>query len=131
MRTRRCATIRNPAFSISALTAPVRLRAVASGLMMEKVRSTAIGSSFVDLESEGEPRRAYNGRPRGRQARACSPINGATIMRGAPALSKNWLSLYTEREKSRTRPEKSHGRKKRERGQVPVQPGAHKPRLVA
>src|SRR5262249_9998369 len=37
-----CATIRRPAFSISALTAPVRLRAVASGLMIEKVRSVAM-----------------------------------------------------------------------------------------
>src|SRR5579863_2477985 len=37
-----CPTMRRPAFSISALTAPVRLRAVASGLMMEKVRSIAM-----------------------------------------------------------------------------------------
>jgi hypothetical protein len=36
------ATIRSPAFSINALTAPVRLRSVASGLMIEKVRSIAI-----------------------------------------------------------------------------------------
>src|SRR6476660_4701624 len=42
MRMRFCATIRRPAFSITALTAPVRLRAVASGLMIEKVRSMAI-----------------------------------------------------------------------------------------
>src|SRR6201996_5076546 len=42
MRMRFCATIRKPAFSISALTAPVRLRAVASGLMIEKVRSVAM-----------------------------------------------------------------------------------------
>src|SRR3954454_13156659 len=42
MRSRFWATIRRPAFSISALTAPVRLRAVASGLMIEKVRSIAI-----------------------------------------------------------------------------------------
>src|SRR5512135_2984441 len=42
MRTRRCATIRRPACSIMALIAPVRFRAVASGLMIEKVRSTAI-----------------------------------------------------------------------------------------
>src|SRR5207245_10286866 len=42
MRMRFWATIRNPAFSISALTAPVRLRSVASGLMIEKVRSIAI-----------------------------------------------------------------------------------------
>src|SRR6185312_14061976 len=42
MRMRFWATIRKPAFSISALTAPVRLRSVASGLMIEKVRSIAI-----------------------------------------------------------------------------------------
>src|ERR1700754_3776830 len=42
MRMRFCATMRRPAFSISALTAPVRLRAVASGLMIEKVRSIAM-----------------------------------------------------------------------------------------
>src|SRR5215213_3513735 len=42
MRMRFWATIRKPAFSISALTAPVRLRSVASGLRIEKVRSIAI-----------------------------------------------------------------------------------------
>src|SRR3569623_1805751 len=42
MRMRFWATMRRPAFSISALTAPVRLRAVASGLMIEKVRSIAM-----------------------------------------------------------------------------------------
>src|SRR6188472_1591276 len=42
MRIRFWATIRRPAFSITALTAPVRLRAVASGLMIEKVRSMAM-----------------------------------------------------------------------------------------
>src|SRR6185437_10372816 len=68
MRTRLWATIRKPAFSISALMAPVRLRAVASGLIMENVRSTAIKSSFMELESEVEPRRAYNVRPSVRQA---------------------------------------------------------------
>jgi hypothetical protein len=48
MRTRFCATMRRPAPSMIALIAPVRLRRVASGLMIEKVRSTAVGqSSFV------------------------------------------------------------------------------------
>src|SRR5262249_5599576 len=42
IRTRFCATMRSPAASIMALIAPVRLRLVASGLMIEKVRSTAI-----------------------------------------------------------------------------------------
>jgi hypothetical protein len=40
------ATIRKPAFSISALIAPVRFRYVASGLMIEKVRSIAMISSL-------------------------------------------------------------------------------------
>src|SRR3954466_1115111 len=42
MRMRFCATMRRPAFSMTALTAPVRFRSVASGLMMEKVRSMAM-----------------------------------------------------------------------------------------
>src|SRR6478736_4943320 len=50
MRTRFCATIRRPAFSMIALIAPVRLRAVASGLRIEKVRSTAIGLSFTVID---------------------------------------------------------------------------------
>src|SRR5579862_1303160 len=50
------ATIRSPAFSISALIAPVRLRSVASGLMIEKVRSIAMISS---LKSADGSCRAY------------------------------------------------------------------------
>ena len=38
-------TIRRPAFSNRSTIAPVRFRRVASGLMMESVRSTAMGSS--------------------------------------------------------------------------------------
>src|ERR1700738_3109841 len=49
MRMRFCATIRSPAFSIRALIAPVRLRAVASGLIIEKVRSIAMISSLIGL----------------------------------------------------------------------------------
>ena len=44
------ATIRSPAFSISALIAPVKLRAVASGLIIEKVRSIAMISSLQSAE---------------------------------------------------------------------------------
>src|SRR4026209_1309524 len=47
MRTRFCATIRRPAFSMMALIAPVKLRSVASGFRIEKVRSTAILLSFT------------------------------------------------------------------------------------
>src|SRR5229473_3882230 len=57
MRMRFWATIRSPAFSISALIAPVRLRAVASGLIIEKVRSIAIISSLQG--AKGELRRLY------------------------------------------------------------------------
>src|SRR5207253_3112478 len=57
MRMRFWATIRSPAFSISALIAPVRLRAVASGLIIEKVRSIAMISSLQSVG--GELRRLY------------------------------------------------------------------------
>src|SRR5215468_2762202 len=76
MRTRFCATIRRPDFSIMALIAPVKLRSVASGLRIEKVRSIAIGSSFtgtnrrvcaISLEKIG--RAAYTGGCFGRQGR--------------------------------------------------------------
>src|SRR5262245_42052907 len=53
MRMRFCATMRRPAFSITALMAPVRLRAVASGLMIENVRSTAIGVLFGKVLGDG------------------------------------------------------------------------------
>src|SRR5271154_6471736 len=39
-----CATIRSPASSRRALTAPVKLRRVASGLIIDKVRSVAIAA---------------------------------------------------------------------------------------
>src|SRR5213595_2909983 len=50
MRMRFWPTIRSPAFSISALIAPVRLRAVASGLIIEKVRSIAMISSLQSAD---------------------------------------------------------------------------------
>ena len=67
MRVRLCATIRKPAPSIIALIAPVKLRAVASGLMIEKVRSIAIGLFFKE-ENAGEPiAAAYSDRALARQ----------------------------------------------------------------
>src|SRR5262245_41758760 len=67
MRVRLCATIRKPAPSIIALIAPVKLRAVASGLMIEKVRSIAIGLFFKE-ENAGEPiAAAYSDRAVARQ----------------------------------------------------------------
>src|SRR5437762_598804 len=46
MRMRREATTRSPASSSILVTAPVRLRRVASGLMIENVRETAMESSI-------------------------------------------------------------------------------------
>src|SRR3954452_3226711 len=66
MRMRFWATIRRPAFSISALTAPVRLRSVASGLMIEKVRSIAI--ELRPYKTLGGRCRAYIGATWRRQA---------------------------------------------------------------
>src|ERR1700731_5294387 len=65
MRMRFWATIRSPASSISALIAPVRLREVASGLIIEKVRSIAMISS---LKSADRSCGAYIGAIGGRQA---------------------------------------------------------------
>src|ERR1700687_1051381 len=65
MRMRFWATIRSPAFSISALIEPVRLRAVASGLMIEKVRSIAMISSLKSADGNCG---AYIGGIGGRQA---------------------------------------------------------------
>src|SRR5512146_1738361 len=75
MRTRFWPRTRRRAFSIMALIAPVRLRSVASGLRIEKVRSSAI----VDIPSVkligrltetcwlGRLAAAYTGRSEGRQ----------------------------------------------------------------
>src|SRR5437660_7704632 len=72
MRMRFCATMRRPAFSITAFTAPVRLRAVASGLIIEKVRSMAM---ILSLEEKAVVRscRAYIGAVAERQATAGTP----------------------------------------------------------
>src|SRR6201747_2653433 len=59
MRMRFCATIRSPASSIRALIAPVRLRVVASGLMIEKVRSIAM---ICPWDGEVRLRRLYRRR---------------------------------------------------------------------
>src|ERR1700736_2866094 len=64
MRRRFCAMMRNPACSISALIAPVRLRWVASGLMIEKVRSTAIDIVLDWKNLQRGLRAAYSPRSR-------------------------------------------------------------------
>src|SRR5262245_892156 len=67
MRTRFWATMRRPACSIIALIAPVRLRAVASGLMIEKVRSIAMGLLFRESRARARvnaARRRWAGRSR-------------------------------------------------------------------
>src|SRR5436853_6884460 len=74
MRMRFWATIRRPAFSISALTAPVRLRSVASGLIIEKVRSIAI--ELRPYKTLGGSCRAYIGAPLPRQATRCRDMAG-------------------------------------------------------
>jgi len=51
--------MRRPAFSIIALMAPVRLRAVASGLMIENVRSIDIKFSFWELQGRRETASVY------------------------------------------------------------------------
>ena len=61
-------------------------------------------------------------------------LGGGSIVT-APAIGwrlfKDWRSLYTEQEKPE-HDRREHGRKnRRQRGQVPVQPSAHEPRLVA
>src|SRR5262249_52710808 len=66
--------IRRPDFSIMALIAPVRLRAVASGLRIEKVRSIAI--KFSSESRHGGKCAAYSGEGRAEQASA-APIANA------------------------------------------------------
>src|SRR5262249_3812498 len=84
MRARLCATIRKPAPSIIALIAPVKLRAVASGLMIEKVRSIAIGLFFKE-EDAGEPiAAAYSDRAVARQG----VTKALAIERGLAAQAK-------------------------------------------
>src|SRR5215813_13890272 len=76
MRIRFWATIRKPAFSISALTAPVRLRSVASGLMIEKVRSVAMLSSLQTLVNE------LRGLYRRDPATASDPVSPSPLVLG-------------------------------------------------
>src|SRR4028118_1119491 len=53
MSIRFCATMRSPAPSMTALTAPVRFRSVASGVMMEKVRAGAMDDPFLGVLGSG------------------------------------------------------------------------------
>src|SRR5215831_8324650 len=77
MRVRLCAMMRKPASSIMALIAPVKLRAVASGLMIEKVRSIAI-TLFFEEETAGEPiAAAYSERAVARQGVTKACVNQA------------------------------------------------------
>src|SRR3712207_5319532 len=82
MRMRFWATILRPAFSITALMAPVRLRLVASGLMIEKVRSVAMdrlghgGSCRRLISVRRHGHKALGGRepPAARDAVAVAPM---------------------------------------------------------
>src|SRR5262249_35122714 len=71
-----------PAPSIMALIAPVRLRAVASGLMIEKVRSIGIGWFFKEENAGARSAAAYSDRAPARQGmtKALAATRG-----GAPA----------------------------------------------
>src|SRR5262245_28735476 len=69
MHVRFCATIRSPARSIISLIAPVKLRAVASGLMIEKVRSIAIALYYGKEGRKGRIAAAYSERDVVRQLR--------------------------------------------------------------
>src|SRR4029078_6394241 len=97
MRTRFCAIIRSPACSIMALTAPVRLRAVASGLMIEKVRSIAIvWVSFGNGRGcAPDDARAYS-RHRA-QHQGCPPRGKAAAAGGAPTVRFRTVSAMAER----------------------------------
>src|SRR5687767_4429964 len=77
------ATTRRPASSSILVTAPVRLRRVASGLMIEKVRVTAMGSS---LRVCGRFARAPSG--------GVSPAQGSRAFDPAPAFLLPEVPLY-------------------------------------
>src|SRR5215213_2081205 len=101
MRMRFWATILRPAFSITALMAPVRLRLVASGLMIEKVRSVAMdrlghGGSCGGLYRRGATATRHSRHrmalpsPRGRAKSALMlHVNGLTYRIGARVLFEN------------------------------------------
>jgi hypothetical protein len=80
--------MRRPACSIIALIAPVRLRAVASGLRMENVRSTAIDDlPHVPLLRDAA---AYSGRPTWRQ----SDCNGVMM----PGIRQRAIFVHADRD---------------------------------
>src|SRR6476659_9135631 len=81
---RREAMMRRPASSSLLVSAPVRLRRVASGLMIEKVRVTAMESSIV-FRVGWEVGRAPSGRRRRRQ--------GSRLFDPAPALARPIVPL--------------------------------------
>src|ERR1700680_4775923 len=109
MRTRFCATMRSPAASIMALIASVRLRRVASGLMIEKVRSIAI--SLFLLRGEPSEFSAYNGGVRGQQGSAMArqrdldPSSGASrVLPQSPGIVSSPLQSRVAGEFSGGRP---------------------------
>src|SRR5690606_18918880 len=72
MRMRLLATTRRPASSSILVIAPVRLRRVASGLMIEKVRVTAMGGSFET--ASGNLRAPLAGGRAGRKVGGAFPV---------------------------------------------------------
>jgi hypothetical protein len=85
--------IRKPAPSIMALIAPVKLRAVASGLMIEKVRSIGIGWFFKEENAGARIAAAYSDHAPARQGVTMA----LAIERGSPAQAKR------QRERRRSR----------------------------
>src|SRR5215475_6342899 len=85
MRVRLCAMIRKPAPSIVALIAPVRLRAVASGLMIEKVRSIGIGWFFKEENAGARIAAAYSDHAPARQG-----VTKALAIEGGSSAQAKW-----------------------------------------
>src|SRR6056297_377661 len=103
-----CAMMRRPASSNLALILPVRLRRVASGLMIERVRSMAIVSSSCLQERPETPALIARGVSMGAgdwKERDCKPAPGGSSETGARRVAK----AVTHR--PRTSPRKNRGKK--------------------
>src|SRR6516162_2136740 len=100
MRVRLCAMIRKPAPSIMALIAPVKLRAVASGLMIEKVRSIAIGFFFKEENAGARIAAAYSDHAPARQG----VTKALAIERGLAAQAKRQREAALPLQRDQKRP---------------------------
>src|SRR5215475_13013461 len=126
MRVRLCAMIRKPAPSIMALIEPVRLRAVASGLMIEKVRSIGIGWFFKEENAGARIAAAYSDHAPARQG----VTKTLAIERGSPAQAKRQreAALPLQRDQKRAPDPRGKGRPRiRSRAAVVFYRGAIEP----